>query len=305
VSYASRAAGTGTAIKPSSNAPGILAMLAGSASFVGNDTLVKLLGASLPAGEIMLLRGVPSVGLLLAAMYWFGAHKIPLSILLSPAFALRLVGEMGATFTFILSLPHLRLADTTGIQQFQPLAITAASALFLAEPVGWRRWMAALAGLIGVLLIVKPGTGAFEPYALLSGCCVLFVALRDLATRAVKPGIHPVALAFASAAATMACGVFLLPFESWSLPTATQYAGLTLNALFLAGGYLLVTIAVRIAELPVISPFRYVSVIYAVISQWLIWSVLPDRIALFGIALVVGAGLYTFHREQVRYVVRA
>jgi len=275
-------------------------MLGGSASFVCNDTMVKLLGANMPAGEIMLVRGIPSVGLLLAAALWLNALRLPWNILVSPAFALRLLGEMGATITFILSLPHLRLADTTGIQQFQPLAITAASALFLAEPVGWRRWMAALAGLIGVLLIVKPGTGAFEPYALLSACCVLFVALRDLATRAVKPGVKPVALAFASAAATMACGLVLAPFETWSTPSTTQYLGLLLNALFLIGGYVLVTISVRITDLSVVAPFRYASVLFAVLSQFLIWNVLPDRLALVGIAIVVGAGLYTFHREQVR-----
>ena len=288
------------ATHPASNAPGILAMLAGSGAFVSNDTMVKLLGSDLPPGEIMLLRGFLAVVLLTAAAAWFGALRLPLATLRSQAFTWRLVGELGSTFAFIISLMHMRLSDSSGVQQFQPLAVTAASAIFFAEPVGWRRWLAALVGLIGVLLIVKPGTGAFEPFAILAGICVLFVALRDLATRAVPAGAPLLMLALTSAAAVMVGGLGLLPFETWVVPNGRNIAMLVVASSFLVCGYVFITMSVRIGELSVVVPFRYASVIFAVLLQWAIWSVLPDRWALAGIALVVGAGLYTFHREQMR-----
>ena len=248
----------------------------------------------------MLLRGAFAVALLLPVAAWMGALRVPARSLLSPAFGWRLVGELGSTFTFIIALMHMRLADNTGIQQIQPIAITAASAAFLAEPVGWRRWLAALAGLIGVLLIVKPGTGAFEPYALLASTCVLFVVLRDLATRAVPLGVPSLALALSSAGAVMLGGFALEPVEFWVMPTSHDIGVLALTAAFLVGGYVLITTSVRIGELSVVVPFRYASVIFAVAVQWAIWSTLPDRFALAGMAIVVLAGLYTFHREQVR-----
>ena len=283
-----------------SNLPGILCIIAGSAGFVCNDSVVKLIGARLPVGEIMLLRGIGAVALLLPAAIWLGVVRTPPRLLLTRAFTIRLVGELGSTLTFVIALMHMRLADLTGIQQIQPIALTAASAVFLAEPVGWRRWLAALAGLTGVLLIVKPGTGAFEPFALLAFICVLFVVLRDLATRAVAPGVPSLLLALSSAAAVMLGGLALMPAETWLMPDPRDLAMLAIAALFLVGGYILITTGVRIGELPVVIPFRYSSAIFAVLLQWAIWSALPDRSALLGMAIVAAAGLYTFHREQVR-----
>jgi drug/metabolite transporter (DMT)-like permease len=282
------------------NLAGILAILAGSLGFVINDSQVKMLGGSLPVGEIMLLRGVLALTLLLPVAAWMGAFKVPIGLMLRPAFGWRLVGELGSTFAFIFALMHMRFADLSGIQQVQPIAVTAASAAFLAQPVGWRRWLAALVGLMGVLLIVKPGTGAFEPYAILAFICVLFVVLRDLGTRAVPAGVPSMLLASASAGTVMAGGLLLKPAEIWVVPRPLDFAMLAIAALFLVAGYLLITIAVRIGELAVVVPFRYSSVIFAVVLQWAIWSTLPDTLALLGMGIVVAAGLYTFHREQVR-----
>ena len=275
-------------------------MLAGSIAIICNDSIIKLLGTHLPAGEIMALRGALVSGLLLAACLWYGALTAPASYLLKPAFSLRLIGEMGATVTFLVSLMHMRFADASGIQQFQPLAVTAASAVFLAEPVGWRRWLAALAGFIGVLLIVKPGSGAFEPYALLSGACVVFVALRDLATRVVAQGVPTLVLALSSALIVMFAGFAMQTGGAWVAPQPLEWLGVAVTASLMFAGYMLITTAVRIAELSVVSPFRYASVIFAVLLQIGIWGIVPDAWTLLGIAIVVGAGMYAFHREQMR-----
>ena len=282
------------------NLPGILAMLAGTVAFVFNDSIVKVLGEHMPPGEIMALRGTFASILLLAASLWYDALRWPAGTLRTPAFTLRLIGELGATVSFVVSLMHMRFADASGIQQFQPLAITAASAVFLAEPVGWRRWLAALAGLIGVLLIIRPGSGAFQPFALMSAACVLLVTLRDLATRLVPAGVPTLFLSLSSALVVTVFGYLMQAGESWVTPRPLELLGLAATAAMIFAGYVFVTIAVRIAELSVVSPFRYSSVIVAVGLQIVIWGIVPDGWTLAGMAIVVGAGLYAFHREQVR-----
>ncbi len=262
--------------------------------------MIKLLGGHLPIGEIIVLRGIVSVLLLFAACWWYGALTWPKGALLRPPFFLLLLGQVGSTYSFIASLMHLELADANGIQQFQPLALTAASALFLGEQVGWRRWLAALAGLIGVLLIIKPGTSAFEPFALLAATCVLFVVMRDLGNRAMAPGVPSLLLALASASAATVLGAVLSSTETWVQPRPLDWLALCIAAVLVVSGYFCVTVAVRIGELSVVSPFRYASVIMALVLQIAIWGVMPDQWALLGTAIVVGAGLYTFHREQVR-----
>ncbi len=275
-------------------------MLAGTVAFVCNDSIVKVLGEHLPPGEIMALRGTFATVLLFGACLWYGALRWPAGALTSPAFTLRLIGELGATVSFVVSLMHMRFADASGIQQFQPLTVTAASALFLAEPVGWRRWLAAGAGLLGVLLIIRPGSGSFEPFALLQVLCVLLVTLRDLATRVIAAGVPTLLLALFSAVVVTLFGFAMRAGETWVTPQPLDWLGFGATAALIVAGYMFVTIAVRIGELAVVSPFRYASVIFAVGLQIAIWSIVPDAWAFAGMAIVVGAGLYTFHREQVR-----
>ena len=282
------------------NVPGILAMLAGTAAFVCNDSIVKLLGASLPPGEIMTLRGTLCTSFLFAAALWFGALNLPTGVLRKPAFALRLIGDVGATLTFIVSLMHMRFADAGGIAQFQPLAITAGSAMFLGERVGVMRWLAALVGLIGMLLIIKPGSVAFEPFALMSAMSVLFVACSDLSTRVVSQGVPALTLGLCSSVTVTLAALALGSSETWAWPTHTEWLGLATAALLVVAGLLFIITAIRMADLSVIAPFRYSGVLLAVLLQIGIWGQTPDPVTLLGIALLVGAGLYTFQREQSR-----
>ena len=92
--------------------------------------------------------------------------------------------------------------------------------------------------------------------------------------------------------------------ETWVVPPPATVAALAFGAMLLVSGYLCVTRAVRIGQLSVVSPFRYASTIYAVLLQIAVWGLLPDAWSLLGMAIVIGAGLYTFHREQIRGRVR-
>ncbi len=200
-----------------SNTIGILAMLASMAFFVANDTCVKLIGEKLPLGELILLRNTAATIYILAFAAVFGGLTLPVN---PPKLLLgwRMVMEILSTLFFLSALIAMPIADATAIAQFTPLAMTAAAAVFLKEPVGWRRWLAALVGLIGVLLIARPGTSAFSPAAILLLIAVGFVVARDLLTRQISNAVPTLTLTLMSAAAVAPSGFLLLPFETWVWP---------------------------------------------------------------------------------------
>jgi drug/metabolite transporter (DMT)-like permease len=285
------------------NSRAILAMMLGMAFFVVSDTLVKMAGDRLPVGQIMTFRGVFASAIILAIGAAVGAFAGAREVLTGRSgrlVAWRTLGEVGAALTFFCGLLSLPFADASAIGQFIPLAVTAGAAIFLAEPVGWRRWLATLAGFIGVLIIIQPGTTAFRWESLWIVACVLFVTLRDLVTRRLGNGPHPVLLTTVSAIAVAAFGLVLWPFETWVAPSLTEYVYLFFSAVGVLGGIYGVIVAIRTGDISVVGPFRYSVIVYAVIVSIVVFGERPAWTTYLGIAIVMAAGLYTFHREQVR-----
>lgn len=272
-------------------------MVAAMGFTIVNDTLVRLASSELMTGQIMAIRGGFASLLLLVAAWWMGQLRSPRS-LASPLVFWRLVGEALATAAFLMGFVHMALADSNAIQQSGPLAMTAASAVFLSERVGWRRWTATVIGFLGTLLIIRPGFAEFNPYSLLIVLSVILVVLRDLMTRMIVSGIPTMMLALTSAVAVAFTGVAMAPFETWHWPSARAMTELASAAVFLSFAYVLMTVSIRAGEISVAAPFRYSVVIFAVISGWLVWREVPSMLTLLGIFVVCAAGLYTFYREQ-------
>lgn len=300
MSQSSAGAAPAVAASGRSNLTGIAAFLIGLAFFVGNDFIAKLMGDTLPPGEIVALRGAVVSVLVLIAGLWTGAFRGPIRPRLTLPFCIRPFTDLAATLTFVASMMHMEFADAIGVQQVQPLLVTAASALWLGERVGWRRWLATAAGLIGVLLILKPGTGAFGPYALLALLCALFAVTSDLTTRIASQTMPTLFLALPSAVVVTLGGCLLGLTETWKMPSPLVMLGVVVTGALVFAGLLLVVAAIRNAELSVLAPLRYVAVIQAVVLQIALWGVVPDLWTTAGLVLVVGAGLYTIHRERVR-----
>ena len=288
----------GHAAADAANRRGILAMIASMGVFVCNDTCVKLASASMPIGEIITMRNGLATLYLGAFCLWAGGLAWPAN---PPVrlLALRVTGELVSTILFLVALVSLPLPDMTAISQFTPLALTAAAAIFLKEPVGWRRWSATVAGLIGVALIVRPGSSSFSLAGALVLLSVVFVVMRDLATRLISASISTPALTMTSTLAGTAAGLMLLPFETWQIPSARESALIGLSGLFLTFGYALIIIALRTGEVGFVSPFRYCVILFALMSGYLVWGDIPDHLAMLGIAILVCAGIYTVHRERV------
>ncbi len=278
---------------------GIVAMTAAMGCFIVSDVMCKLAAQrGLPVGEVIALRGLFSALLLIAAVR--GSDTLALlREQFDAAWATRVAGEMVAAAGFVSALVHLPLANVVTITQTIPLALTAAGAVFLGEFVGWRRWCATVAGFIGVLLIVMPGTAAFSWWSLGALLCVVAVTVRDLATRHMGSGI-PVALVTLTTAVGVAMigGLMGLIQGGWIMPDLKAVLALAAAAVAISGGYYFSIVAVQRANLSTIAPFRYTIVPMSLVLGYAIWGDIPDLLALVGIAVIVAAGIYTFIRLE-------
>ncbi len=285
-----------THVRPS-NLTGILAMLGSMAFFVANDTCVKLVGETVPLGELILLRNTAATAYILAFAAIVGGLRLPKD---APRRLLgwRMAAEAIATLAFLTALIAMPIAGVTALAQFTPLAITAAAAIFLKEHIGWRGWLATLVGLLGVMLIARPGTSAFSPATPVLLVSVALVAARDLMTRQIPGNVPTLTLTLMSAAVTAPAGLLLAPFETWVMPGLREVLLLMLGGAFLTVGYALIIVAMRAGDVGTVAPFRYAVILFALLSGWVVWNETPDGVQIIGIAILTLAGLYSVQHER-------
>jgi len=281
----------------SDNLRGIVAMLAAMGSLIVNDCFLKLAAESLPAGEAIFLRGLFATLLCIAFMAatdGLGALRLATG----PWVQLRAGADVFGTILYLNALMRMPFADANALLQFTPLAITAAAALFLGARVGWRRWLATGVGLIGVLIIVRPGGAGFNAYSLLALSAIAFVVVRDLFTPRIGAAVPTLVVAAASSAAVMAGSAGLALIETWVWPSAAGLLLLFLSGVGLVGGTYWLVVAMRVGEIAVVAPFRYSVSLWAIAAGFVVWGEVPDLATWTGIAIVSGAGVYTILRES-------
>jgi drug/metabolite transporter (DMT)-like permease len=278
------------------NLRGSALMAAAMACFIVNDVCTKLVGARVPLGELILVRGVITTAIMGAAAAASGAlFALPL-VLTRPILA-RSAFDVAGTFLFLGSLLNLPLAELTAILQSAPLVTTLLAALLLGEPTGWRRWSAVAAGFLGVLIIVRPESGSFSGYTLTALGAVLCVCGRDLVTRRLPANVPSLIVSFANAAAVSAGGFGLALWSGFEPIALRDGLGVAGAALALTGGSFFLVVSVRLGELGATAPFRYTIIPWSILAGWLVWGETPSLSTLAGIALILGSGLYTLHRE--------
>lgn len=269
------------------------------AGFTINDSLVKLISSDMNIGQVMFLRGVFATAMLSILMARAGAFG-RFDLLGQPAVMLRVVCEVGATITFLSALFHLPIANVSAVLQALPLGVTMGAAFFFSEPVGWRRWSAIAAGLVGVLIIVRPGFAGFSAWSLSALACVGFCVVRDLATHRIP---HDTPTAFVSTATSVAVtlcgGALIFPLGGWSPLTWPAIAVLLGAAVALVFGYQFIIAAMREGDISFMAPFRYTALLWAIVLGYLVFGDVPDAAMLVGAGIVVTSGLYALYREQV------
>ena len=276
---------------------GAILMLCAMTAFTVNDACMKALSDELPLFQALFLRSC-GVCILLVLLVWSqGAYLHRVSRQDAGLMALRSAAEIGAAFFFISSLFNMPIANVTAIIQALPLTVTLASAVFLREPVGWRRMAAIVVGFIGVILIVRPGGDGFSLYSLYAISAVACVTLRDICARRMSTEIPSLLVAFAAALAVLCfsgLGASAVTWQSLSPLAGAQLFGATL---FVIGGYICSVAAMRVGEIGFVAPFRYSSLLVALILGFFFFGEWPDAVTTLGATIVVSAGLYTLWRE--------
>ena len=285
------------AMAAANNLRAITAITLAMASFACGDTLMKLASTSLPTSQLLFIRGAIIFTVSLSVAFYMGALR-ELRHVFERAMAGRIVGDVSSGWLFQTALARLPYADLTAIGQLSPMMLTAASALFLGERVGWRRWTATAVGLLGILIIVRPGGSTFSWWALVGIASVMCTTLRDLSTRGINRRVPAILIMTLSAGAVTVAALAVAPFSNWQGPDQTLMVKLGGAAIFSLLGQLGIIIAMRTGEVSAVVPFRYTIILFSIISSVLVFGHLPDALTFLGIGIVVGAGLYTFYREQ-------
>ena len=277
---------------------GAALMTACVSAYVINDAFMKLLFSEIALFQAVFLRSIITVPPILI-MVWITKVAIRnLSKQDKRLILVRVGAEIFITITFLTALKHMPLANVTAILQALPLAITMAAALFLAEPVGWRRWSAILVGFVGVLIVVRPGLEGFNIYSLSAFMAIIFLTVREISTRKLKSEVPTITVVLSTAVgSTLFAGIMMIGSE-WDTVSAVSWLLILGAAVAILIATLLSVMAMRIGEIGFVSPFRYTSMLGAIGLGILMFGDWPDQPTLVGTLIIVSTGIYTFHREQ-------
>lgn len=274
-------------------------MVITTACFVGGDTCIKLIGTTLPIGEIICIVGLLSTVFLFLICAQQGVLNSAPMILTRMVLWRSLFDVLGS-FMFVSALMHMPLANLSSVMQSVPLVVVVVAVIFLGEKAGVARIAAVIAGFAGVLLIVKPSPQTITIYEFLAMGAVVVVALRDLVTKRIPSHVPLLIIALANAIFVSLSGFGFGLVQELRGIEAWQLVLLVGAGLFVTCGYFFIVATVRLGELSATAPFRYTEVVFAIIAGILVFNEFPDLLSYVGMALVIAAGLYAAHREAAQ-----
>lgn len=301
------------------NLIGVLCAIGASFFFSINDMAIKFLSGDYALHQVVLIRSTIGMVILLAVIVPLEGGFAVLKTKRPVIHLLRGGCVVVANMTFFLGLAAMPLADAVAIFFISPLVITAFSVIFLGETVGPRRWAAVGIGLIGVVIMMRPGSSSFQLAALLPLFAAFAYAALHIMTR--KIGVTEkaatmtfyiqITFIFVSAAMGLAFadgsyGGFDDPsldflFREWSMPASRDYLIFALIGVGSTFGGYLISQAYRLAEAGLAAPFEYIALPLSIVWGVAVFSEWPDRISWFGISFIIAGGLYTFWRETVQH----
>ena len=280
------------------NLRAIALMVLSMAGFAIEDMLIKIIALEMPTGQFLMLIGAGGA-LIFTLMAWRQGQAVLSADFLRPTIIIRNLGEVIGTLGFVTALVLTPLSSASAILQATPLAVTLGAALFLREAVGWRRWSAILIGFCGVVVVIRPGLEGFEPASLFAVLGVIGLATRDVATRATPATISSLVLSAHGFGMLVPAGAFLLWISGGAVAPSAQGYGLLFAALIIGvSAYYALTLSMRLGDVAVVTPFRYVRLVFALFIGVTVFHEQPDAWTLGGAAIIILSGLYTFFRER-------
>jgi drug/metabolite transporter (DMT)-like permease len=282
---------------------GILLMCAGVSMFPFMNAAVKLLGAHYPVAQIVWAR--------------FTGHLLVMLLVFLPRYGRRLfatrrpavqIGRsllmLASNMMFVVAIARVPLATASAIGFTSPLIVTALSVPLLHEQVGIRRWSAVVIGFAGALLVIRPGSGLFDPAVLLLLLSSAAYAMYQIATRWVS--FYDDAAIGILFTALLGSLVMTIPLPLVFVMPQSALDVLLFCSLGLLGGFghYLVIRAFQAGPAAVIAPLGYVELIGTTILGYLIFSNFPDLWTWIGAAIIIVSGLYIAFRERLRAISR-
>jgi len=273
-------------------------MIISMLTFAISDALIKLTSETLPIGEIMIFMGLGGTVIFGGISVQRGDRFFTKAIL-HRSILLRTSGEVVGGVGMFTALALIPFSTTAAITQAVPLVITMGAALFLGETVGWPRWSAIVVGLIGVLLIIRPGLDGFDPNSVFALIAVLGLSVRDLATRTAPRQISTPVLSTLGFLVMVPTGVGLLLLSGGAqVPDLVQIALMMGVVVMVSIGYGSITAAMRMGDVSAITPLRYTRIVFAMIIGLVLFGEKLDSMTLIGTAIVIISGLFTIYREH-------
>jgi drug/metabolite transporter (DMT)-like permease len=276
---------------------GIVLSSCACAVFAIADTTSKYLSASMPVIEIQWIRYV--LFFAMAAILAAHAPGRPLRPRNPKLQLVRGLCVSASSVLFVYGIREMTMAQATTISFLSPLLITVLSIPLLHEFVGPRRWAAVVAGMIGMVIVVRPGSAGFQPAALFGVASSSCWALALIITRKIAASDPPQITIFWSALVGAVALTVLLPFDAiW--PSWWQLSLCLMLGVASSAGQWLVVLAHRLAPASALAPISYTQLPWVTIGGYLVFGNLPDRWTLVGASIIIASGLYTAHRERVR-----
>jgi drug/metabolite transporter (DMT)-like permease len=279
-----------------SNPPlGILLMVVGILMFALNDTMGKWLVATYTVGQVLLVRSAAALVVLSPAVARAGWRSM-FAVERPTVQVLRVAVSSAEVYLFYFAVMYLPLADAMTYWMAAPIYVAALSPLFLGEHVGWRRWTAIFIGFCGVLVALQPSSATLSPAAIVSIGGSLAFAMMLITSRMLR-GTPDVALVFWQMVGAGLLGLVTAPF-GWVPISAFDLSLLALLGVVAMMAHVCVNRALKYGDAATVVPFQYTMLFWAVVFGWLVFGDVPQIHVLIGAAIIVGAGLFIFLREQ-------
>lgn len=272
-------------------------MVIGSLGYVTNDALIReATEEGLDVYQALCLRGIAMSALFAAATTWRGDRLR--SEHFSRPLLVRVAAELVSTALFFGAIVRLEFANAQTILLIVPFAVTLAAAVLLREQVSTGRYLTVLAGFGGVVLVVQPATDGFSFWAIAVVVSAGFLVVRELATRRVAHDIPASVVALiTSLSITLMTGAIAL-FTGWNAITGKAWTLVMIACLCLIVGYVFAIQTVRVGDLSVSAPFRYTTLLGAVVLGYAFFDEIPNTITIVGCTVILLSGLYSIHLDR-------
>ncbi|MCX7288259.1 MAG: DMT family transporter [Rhodobacterales bacterium] len=293
---------------------GILFAAGGTLIFSVNDVAIKFLSGGYALHQVILIRAFVAMAFILTVIHVSDRGWSQIATSRPRMHLLRVVIVMVSNVTFFVGLAAMPLADAVAVAYVSPIAITLLSIVFLGERVGPRRWAAVIVGMVGVIVMLRPGAGVIQPAALLVLISAVLYASGNLLARHMGGTESAMTLSFYVQSGfiivSLAMGLWAgdghlaskdplwgFLFRPWVWPPVQDWPIFLATGLAVGIGGMMVTQAYRTAEAGLIAPLEYIGMPMAIVWGVVVFGTFPDATAWAGIALICGSGLYVIWRE--------